>query len=250
MGTLCLIVYSSLFLSACANTEKPHYILTDSELHQYQGGDTLNYGVISLSSDVTGTLTHTYEAVDLITPANKTLSAISRNTITEGGIKFSFPTPYFTQTETGNLMLEAYSQGSTTFWLSNDGNTAENGEFYPSPLSNLTEQTVLNMPLFTYENNIRGDGGDTGLQITPLGIETIETNYANFEAYKINIVWTATVQDTEQKAYRIYGTQWIYPPLGVVMFDYTIESPQTTSGIFGTLSSTNIRIPAEHKKEN
>ena len=243
-----ITLLSTLLFTACSSTEKPRYILTDSKLHNYTGGDTLRYGVVSLNSDVTGTLTYTFQESDLITPTNQTLNGFTRNTQIEGGVQFSFPTPYFTQTENGDLVLEAYSQTGKTFWLSEDGSVAANTEFYPSPLSDLIEQTAINSQLFRFEDNHRSDGGDTSLQVSPLGIETVETDYATFEAYKTYIIWTATIRDDiEQKSYSLSGTQWVYPPLGVVRFEYTDFD---SNAIFGTLSATNIKIAAENKVEN
>jgi len=253
MKNLVLGVFACLFLNACENSVKPHYILTDSQLHQYKDGDALTYGVINLNSDATGTLTHTFNAVDLATPVddNETLRVISRNTRIEGDMRFTFPIPYFTPANDGSLALDAYSESGTTFWLSINGTATANAEFYPSPLSELIEQTSVNRQLFTYIDFQRRVGGSTSIRISPLGTETVETNYARFETYKINIDWSVTTNnDVEQKMYRLSGYQWVYPPLGVVMFEYNIESPQNNNAIFASLSSTNIKIANENKMAN
>ncbi len=240
-------------LSGCGNSEKPNYVLTDSMLYQYKGGEVLRYGVVSLGSDATGVLTHTFDADNLITPpatlggaSGATLPAIIRNTSVEGGVPFSFPAPYFTQNENGDFIIEAFEDGGSVFWLSDTSENRLSTELYPSPLSDLAAQTAENRSLFIYdENKNRMPSGTTDLVIIPLGVEKTETDYATFEAYKINIDWSVTTPDN---SFALTGNQWVYPPLGIVRFDYTITSTTVSSGIFGTLTATNIQIAAENKK--
>jgi len=239
-----------LLLSACANTEKPSYILTNSELHQYRNGDNLRYGLLNLSSaaDARGTLTYTFESRDLFTPANNFLSVFFLKTDTDGNVNFPFVNTYFTQTEDGNLTLEAYSESDKAYWLIEQGNTTTGEVFYNSPLSDISEKTVIDMPLQNCPTDISIDictvSGSTRVDLTPLGTETVDTDYAKFEAYKFNIDWTV---NTDSKLYLISGTQWVYPPLGVVKFNYTITTELGSNTLIGTLTATNIKIPAANK---
>lgn len=249
-------IFISLLLTACAETTKPHYILTDSKLHQYQGGDKLSYGILELSdtSDNAGVLTFTFESTDLTSPSNQTLNALVRNTDTSENISFPFATPNFTQTESHNLILESYTESGNTYWLAEDNNSTTGVEIYPSPISDFVEQRITNAPLINCENTNCVDAGDTSIVLTPMGMETIETDYAKFDAYKFKIEWTATIQNQDLsatlKTYQLRGTQWIYPSLGVVKFNYTIIDEFSNNTLIGSLSATNINIPAENKSKD
>lgn len=181
-------------ISACSNTQKPSYILTDSELHQYQSGDQLTYSVLSLTgnADITGTLSHKFTTTDLILPSLQTLETLTQTTNTEN-ITFPFAIPNFTQQENGNLILQAYTESGNTYWLNkslDENNTGSTGEvFHPSPLSEISTPTSFNSTLLTCDKNTNLclNGGDTNLYISTPIIENIETPYAKFEAYKFAI---------------------------------------------------------------
>ena len=244
-----IILTAAIFLTACASSETPSYVLTDSELHQYQGGDKLSYAVLTLNN--TGILTHTYQSVDLVTPENQTFNALVRNIDTQGGIGFPFATPNFTQMENGNLIIEAYTEGGNTYWLTENETATTGRVFYTSPLSDITERTNTTSPLLVCnnENGNCKNGSTTNVLLIPFGKETVETEYAKFETYKFIIEWTVDIQANDQlatpKNYRLSGTQWVYPPLGVVKFTYDVGTG--LDNVIGSLSSTNISIPDSNK---
>ncbi|MDH5256776.1 MAG: hypothetical protein OEX07_02170 [Gammaproteobacteria bacterium] len=253
------ILSASILISACAKSETPHYILTDSELHQYQGGDRLSYAVLALTNntDTPGVLIRTFESVDLSMPdSNQTLAALIQTEVA-GSISLPFATPYFTQTENGNLILEAYSESGKTYWLTESKSAPTGKLFYTSPLSEMTESSSTSSPLLVCDSDNQSceNGGDTTIQLTPRITETIETEYAKFDAYKFNINWTASVLNIDQsgdsKSYSLSGSQWIYPPLGVVRFEYSIQTQQgDITTYIGTLSATNIKIPDANKLDS
>jgi len=252
-------IFLWLFLTqlvACGNNEIPSYILTDSQLHTYQGGDRLSYSVLSVSStsDATGILNLTFENADVLTPDNQTLATFVRNQETLGNISVNFATPYFTQTENADLILQAYSEAGKTYWLAESQNAETGKTFYSSPLTDITEQVTISSQLLLCENTICNNAGNTSVELTPLGKETIETDYAKFETHKMFISWSVTLQNDDQSAtlstYNLTGTQWVFPPLGVVKFDYRLESTFTNDQLIGVLNATNINIPSANKSEN
>lgn len=245
-----------LWLGGCASSETPSYILTDSKLHQYQGGDSLTYSVLSIgnTSDATGLLVHRYENVDFLDPNLETRKTLIQQTETQGNIQLSFATPIFTQTETGSLMLDGYSDSSVPYWITESESSGIGEIFYPSPVSDLTN-TNISRTLLVCDNRVCVNGGNTNLQLVLSGTEEIKTEYANFVAYKINMSWDVTIQsnqtaDNTLKTYRISGTQWFYPPLGTVRFEYSLETDIGDNiTMIGVLTSTNINIPSENKSQ-
>jgi len=256
MKFICYL-FVGLLLGACASTEKPYYILTDSELHLYQGGDSLTYSLLSIgiNSEFTGRLTQTFTNVDLLTPERKTFKAIAQESTTQGNVTFNFATPNFSQSENGNLILQAFVDSGKTYWLADSKTQDIEQVLYPSPISNLNEVVTSNViNLLVCEINTCQDEGSTDFSITPLNVdnsEKITTDYADFDTYKFSIIWNITLSSDDQsaslKTFRLTGEQWIYPPLGIVKFTYTLDTNESSNTLIGTLASTNIAIANENK---
>jgi len=245
-----------LLITGCSVEEKPHYLIKDSNLRIYEGGDSLSYSILdaSTSDDRTGIYNITLLNKDEIEPNTDIANLLFEQQEGNGNFTTPFLPQYFLQNEQGDLILKAFGNGGDILWLL-DSNESETGEMlYPIDIS-----TMIGANSFTKElqrcdeNNECVDAGQYKLlNLEFTGTETITTPYADFEAYAINISTELTIFDAEQagdsKSYTLSGTQWIFPQLGVVKFVYDAINFTGSSTLIGTLSNTNISISETYKK--
>jgi len=251
---LIFTLFLLIFATACSIEDKPHYLINDSELRDYQGGDRLTYFVLDAGalSDTTGNFNVTLESRDASAPnADETVALLFETQTSQGEITPPFAPQYFSQNEQGELVLEAIASGEDILWLLDDSKPETGEVLYPSDISTLAESYSFSKKLQRCdENKFCLDAGRYRLRsLTLLGKETTSTPYADFEAFKIGIEIDLSIIDTTQagaqKNTTLSGTQWIYPLLGVVKFVYNTG----TSTLIGNLTSTNISIDDSFKSQ-
>ena len=245
-----------LLITACSIEDKPHYLLKDNNLRIYEGGDSLSYSILdaSTSDDRTGIYNITFLNKDEIEPNTNIANLLFEQQVENGNFTTPFLPQYFSQNEQGDLILKAVGNSGDILWLL-DSNESETGEtLYPNDISAMIAANSFTKELQRCdENNECVDAGQYKLLTLEFtGTETVTTPYADFETFAINISTELTIFDAEQagdsKSYLLSGTQWIYPQLGVVKFVYDVTNFTGSSTLIGTLSNTNISIPASYKK--
>jgi len=248
----------SIVLGACAETDIPHYSLDGATTKTIRGGDQTNYSVVAINAttnnDASGVLSQTYQAIDLFTPNNETLETFELVSEVNGSFQYSFANAHFFQSENGNLTLQAFSESGETFWLINEDKALLHTVFRPANFNNTSDDINSGViPLFSCENDVCSTSGSTQFSLSPLSVETVETEYAIFDSYKVSIQWeiSMTLQDSESTIvnYFLSGQQWIHPNVGVVKFSYQLESGLGINTLIGSLNSTNIEIPSSLKIE-
>lgn len=245
-----------LFISACSVEEKPYYLLKDSKLRFYEGGDSLSYSILDASAndDRTGVYNITFINKDEIEPNANIANLLFEQQTENGNFTTLFLPQYFLQNNEGDLILKAIGNSGDILWLLESNDTETGKTLYPGDISTLTGTNSFTTTLQRCdENNECINAGQYKLlNLEFTGSESITTPYADFDAYAINISTELTVFDAEQagdsKSYLLSGTQWIYPPLGIVKFVYEVTNFTGNSTLIGTLSNTNISIPDTYKK--
>jgi len=253
-SVLYLLLITSI--TACSIEEKPHYLLKDTSLITYQGGDSLSYSILDASAndDRTGIYKITLLNKDEIEPNTNIANLLFEEQVESGNFTTPFLPQYFSQNNQGDLILKAIGNSGDILWLLDSDDTQTGETLYPSDISSMVATNSFTKKLQRCdENNDCVDAGQYKLlELEFTGIETATTPYADFEAYAINISTELNIFDIEQagnsKSYLLSGTQWIYPQLGVVKFVYEVNNFTGISTLIGTLSNTNISIPETHKK--
>lgn len=250
---LCILLYS------CAAEEKPHYFLNNTSLRLYEGGDSLSYSVLEVSNngDHTGTYRLSLLNRDEFAPPNNSKIELFFEEQTKiGNISIPFLPQFYSQNAQGDLFLEAISNSGDILWLLDSNETVTGNLFYPNEITTLSTTLSFTKKLQRCdENNDCVDAGQ--YKLTNLALErseTISTSYAKFEAYLINIDAELLIFDADQagssQSYSFSGSQWFYPPLGVVKFVYDVNNFKGNTTLIGSLNNTNISIDDLLKANN
>ena len=254
---LILILLLAL-LVACANSERPKYVLTDGQLRSFQSGDYRTYAVLNADS-VTNKLeryTETLEAKNIFSPDLNTLNVLQETYSQTQNIIFPFIGNIFSQDDDGNLMLLGISRGGETYWLMQDITSDLGKQVLPNDLSQWDTAISFSSPLQFCENQVCSSKGTIDIEIEKLGTETIETNYADFETYKVSIGWDISLFDADnanidinQSLNKSGSIQWLHPAIGVTKFIYEVHTDTQAATLIGNLTETNISIPGRYKSE-
>lgn len=241
----------ALFISvtACSVEDKPHYLILDDELRLYEGGDKLTYTTLDTTTenDNAGSYALSLVSNDVFHPDDNTVLSLLLEQQTKNG-NFTLPfIPQFLSQNAGALTVEALSHSDDVLWLVDENENKSAAELYPEHIETLSELASINRSLLRCdEERICREAGQYTHSLHLIQRETITTPYATFETYKLEISLDIFVFNTEQGGnqhnYHLTGTQWLYPPLGIVKFFYN-------SKLIGVLSDTNISIDEKYKAE-
>ena len=234
-------------LTACSIEEKPQYYLNDAPLRIFQGGDKLTYSVLdSTISNYVNTLT----SEDKFLPNDNTIELLFELQETNGNTSPPLAPQYFQQNDNGDLIIKAIGNSGEVLWLVDDNDDVVDEILYPSDITTLsTENSFTRKLLRCDENNNEcfNAGTYTLHNLQFIKTETIETDYAFFESYKMNISIEIEIVDALQagnfKSHTFIATQWFYPLLGVIKY-------VDNNNVIGNLSQTNISISDTYKQIN
>ncbi len=246
-----LLFFIPFLLTACDQHLKPHYILDNSPIYQYQGGDQLRYSVLDDSS-ISGEGALGFYSLEFIdtTQLHPTASFQTLHESFSAIENFSppFVTRHVSYNDEGDMELTAITTGGEVFWLSEEGVTSSSILYFAqteeTPQTYTTSRTLQICNANSCENS-----GEITIKYAYKGSELAKTSYADFDTHviginiAINIIQNAL--STTTKLYTLSGTEWIYPPLGVVKYEYDVtnNTDQVSLRLIGHLSQTNISIP-------
>lgn len=244
-------------LLSCASSERPEYLLSDGKLLTLQGGDSNTYAVLNADSttDRLESYTEVINSKTILLPDQTTSEVLVESFEQSGGLIFPFISRIFRYDEQNNLILLGVTRGGVDYWLV-DQDISDVGQiFLAADLSTFVDPLIISSPLKFCENQICETKGQIDITLEPEGTEKVETNYADFESYKLSIDWQVDLFDTENannsvsQLLRKEGSiQWIHPAIGIVKFVYQVQHDAASATLLGNLTSTNISIPDKYKK--
>ena len=254
-----VLLLSLLLLAACAKKQHPEYLLTDSKLRTFHGGDSNTYSVLDAdsNSDKLDLYTESLQTEQPYLPDGNKDTVLAENYTRSGNLVNPFTNRLFKQDKDGNLLILGVSYAGNNYWIVDGQNIGK--VFLPANLSDLSNGITIDSDLT--------ECSDTNCQTTPSqtpghlkislslkGTETVDTKYATFESYKISIDWELQLYPTNatNSIYQVLNgagsTQWIHPAIGVVKYNYQIQTSTQSATLIGTLTSTSISIPDRYKK--
>ena len=146
--------------------------------------------------------------------------------------------------DNSSLLLYRETIGGYTFKINfRDGTTYGTVSIPGSPYIGYhlaTSYTRKRLNTKSYGNNSESYSVFEELSID--GIEIVQTNMGNFQAYRIELTYTETGEDgdTDSKT----GTFWLYPEIGIIRAEYTesigTEYPTEVTDVEYTITSTNL----------
>lgn len=243
------------FQLGCTPVDKPEYILGDSILHMFEGGDQLSYSVLqdSVNGELATQISLTFENDVLLDPHNNSVNFLKE--VHSGINNFTPPfiSRYFTQSEQGNILLHAFNIQSNTYWLidENTNNLVSPINYY-GDMANTPSTYSISQKLQLCDGDICEISGIMTFSQKLVGTENISTPYAEFEAYQLEVSLTVSINagnlSNNSLLYIQEGSEWIYPPLGVVKYNYDILNETSSFNLIGHLTKTNIPISSDLKK--
>jgi len=243
-----LFFFIAFLLTACDQHLKPHYILDDSPIYQYQGGDTLSYNVLDDSSSLErDTLKdYTLNFSDANLHPTEDIKTIQESFGSNSNFNPPFLSRHILYNDIGNMELAAITTGGETFWLTENG-ILSGAVLYFAQIDNTPEQLNTRRILQTCNEFDCENSGEITIIHGYRGVELAKTPYADFDTHHISIAIQLTITPNNlsdiSMVYDLSGSEWVYPPLGVVKHDYRVNNDNVLTFPLGHLSQTNINIP-------
>jgi len=244
-----LLFIIAILLTACDQHTKPHYILDDSPIYHYQGGDQLRYNVLDISSnsgeDTLGVYSLNFNNTTQLRPS-ASFQTVDDSFSSNENFSPPFITRHITYNNEGDMELTAITTGGELFWLTEDKVTSSAILYFAhteeTPKSYSTSRTLQSCDANNCENS-----GEITVEYAYKGSELAKTPYADFDTHiisvNIEINITPNALSSTDKLYRLSGTEWVYPLLGVVKYEYDVTNGFDQLRLIGHLSQTNINIP-------
>jgi len=252
------LLSSTLLISACDQHLKPYYTFEASTpIYQYQGGDELVYSVLDMSSssegDSLGSYTRNFSNTTQLT-LSTSIETIQENFSGNQNFSPPFITRHINYNDQGDMELVALAIGDELFWLT-ENDELSGVVLYFAQVDEIQENNYN----FTRELQICNesrceDSGTIEANYAYLKEELAKTSFADFDTHAMNVSIAINIHQNAlsetNKNHRLLGTEWHYPPLGVVKYEYDIESDSEQVTLLGHLSRTNINIPEALKQKN
>ena len=206
-----LLLMSVLLLAGCANKKQSEYLLTDSTLRTFQGGDYNTYAVLNGNSDKLEEYTESLQTQSLLLPNMNSGNILIESYAHTGNLINPFTSRLFKQDDAGNLLILGVSYQGVNYWLVDDQLNV--GQiFLPANLSDLSKGITISSPLKQCVNKICQTSGQLDINLTLDGTDTVKTNYAQFETYKVSIQWDLSLYDNNNAntsiTIRCYCSTW------------------------------------------